>query len=99
MAFLPLKENKVSVFRNGDHKECICMGNIKKPLSLSINLCSFTDDGPPLQGPPLPGSATPRIRHSQGPPLPGTATPRVRYSQGVPLYAASERFDPRIHFP
>src|SRR6218665_3759885 len=28
-------------------------------------------------GPPLPGSATPRVPHSQGPPLPGSATPRV----------------------
>src|SRR6218665_2112460 len=31
------------------------------------------------QGPPPPGSTTPRVRHSQGPPLPGSATPRVSH--------------------
>src|SRR6218665_1040912 len=31
------------------------------------------------QGPPLPGSTTPRVRHSQRPLLPGSATPRVSY--------------------
>src|SRR6218665_3441818 len=36
-------------------------------------------------GPPLPGSTTPRVRHSQGPPLPGSANPRVRHPQGPPL--------------
>src|SRR6218665_1804628 len=52
------------------------------------------------QGPPLPGSATPRIYYSQGPPLPGStcpplpgsATPRVRHFQGEPLYTVSEHF-------
>ena len=30
--------------------------------------------------------------HSQGPPLPGSTTPRVRHSQGEPLYSVSEHF-------
>src|SRR6218665_3493108 len=45
-----------------------------------------------FQGPPLPGSATPRIHHFQGPPLPGSATPRVRHSQGEALYSVSKHF-------
>src|SRR6218665_2276666 len=37
------------------------------------------------QDTPFPGSATPRVRHSQGPALPGFPTPRVRHSQGWPV--------------
>jgi len=34
-----------------------------------------------------------------GPPLPGCAIPRVRHSQGAPLDSISEHFVPRTYFP
>src|SRR6218665_275864 len=53
-----------------------------------------------FQGPPLPGSATPRIHHFQGPPLPGSATPRVSHSQGPPLPgSATPRVRHYIRYP
>ena len=52
----------------------------------------FLGDSPPLQGLPLPGSTTQRVRHSQVPPLQGSATPKVRNSQGEPLYSGFEHF-------
>src|SRR6218665_1767107 len=51
-------------------------------------------------GPPLPGSATPRIYHSQGPPLSGAATPRVCHSQGLPLLgSATPRVSHYMRYP
>jgi len=34
------------------------------------------------------------IRHSQGPPLPGSTTSRVCHSQGPSLYSVSEHINP-----
>src|SRR6218665_373786 len=61
------------------------------PLCCYISLCYS-------QGPPLLGSATPRVRHSQGPPLPGSDTFRVLYFQGAQLYSVSEHFVPISFF-
>ena len=46
--------------------------------------------------PPLPGSATPRVCHSQGLPLPGSATARVHHSGGdlAPSLGGRKKFLP-----
>src|SRR6218665_1529674 len=59
-----------------------CRLDVSRPSSHNVvtthtsRPCYRNGDGPPLSG-----SATPRVRYSQGPPLQGSATPRVRHSR------------------
>src|SRR6218665_4018396 len=68
------------VHRHPSAAELICFRTLLvayTPLQLTKSLSIVS-----LQGP--------RVRHFQGPPLPGSATPWVHHSQGEPLFSVSE---------